>query len=296
MDFNYHTLWQTPSTLIVFACLALSLIFCYLTKNKFIRVGCFLLALILGVWSKQLEWIGVGLLLFFGCMYYFSIHAKHKWWRQSAFLITLTMAIALMLIKVPGIHNWQVVSKIQISPDAIPYSMRFTFDKSLIGLFFLWFSVFSVANSGGWKKTLTTACLMGLLAVGILIPLSYALGYVRFEPNFTAFFFIWALNNLLFVSLAEEALFRGMIQKSLTLRWQHRAWGSWAALLITACLFGAAHYVGGIKYMLLAGVAGLLYGYAFMRTQRIEASVLTHFIVNSLHFLFFTYPALKSAF
>ena len=37
-------------------------------------------------------------------------------------------------------------------------------------------------------------------------------------------------------------------------------------------------------------MAGLGYGWAFMRTQRIEAAMAVHFGVNAMHFLLFTYP------
>ena len=45
-------------------------------------------------------------------------------------------------------------------------------------------------------------------------------------------------------------------------------------------------------YVALAAVAGAGYGWAYLRTQRIEASILTHFALNAVHFFGFTYPAL----
>ncbi len=64
------------------------------------------------------------------------------------------------------------------------------------------------------------------------------------------------------------------------------------ALLICAILFGLAHAGGGVWYVLLATVAGLGYGLVYHRTQRIELSILLHFALNSIHILFFSYPAL----
>lgn len=46
-------------------------------------------------------------------------------------------------------------------------------------------------------------------------------------------------------------------------------------------------------YVALATVAGAGYGWAYQRAGgRIEASILTHFALNAVHFFFFTYPAL----
>ena len=140
---------------------------------------------------------------------------------------------------------------------------------------------------------LKTSAGLGLLAALVLIPLSVYLGYVKFEFKLTNFILLWMLNNLLFVCIAEEAIFRGMIQKFLMLRLQRFQTGRWIALFIAAVLFGLVHYQGGLNYMLLAAIAGCFYGYAFMKTDKIEASVLTHFIVNLIHFVGFTYPALN---
>jgi len=56
-----------------------------------------------------------------------------------------------------------------------------------------------------------------------------------------------------------------------------------------------AHYMGGNNYILLATVAGVGYGWVYRHTGRIEASILTHFSLNSLHLLLFTYPALATS-
>ena len=42
--------------------------------------------------------------------------------------------------------------------------------------------------------------------------------------------------------------------------------------------------------MALAAVAGLLYGLVYNRFRSLEASIILHFSVNLVHFLFFTYP------
>jgi membrane protease YdiL (CAAX protease family) len=44
--------------------------------------------------------------------------------------------------------------------------------------------------------------------------------------------------------------------------------------------------------VILSTIAGVGYGWVFGRTNRIEASILTHFLVNTAHIVGFTYPAL----
>jgi uncharacterized protein len=62
------------------------------------------------------------------------------------------------------------------------------------------------------------------------------------------------------------------------------------ALLVASALFGLAHFGGGWLYVIAATLAGLGYGWAYLRTKRIEASMFVHFALNATHFLFFTYP------
>jgi hypothetical protein len=45
-----------------------------------------------------------------------------------------------------------------------------------------------------------------------------------------------------------------------------------------------------MSYVLLAAVAGLGYALVYHRTRSIEMSMLTHFTLNAMHFLLFTYP------
>jgi membrane protease YdiL (CAAX protease family) len=131
--------------------------------------------------------------------------------------------------------------------------------------------------------------------IGLLLVLSLSTRYVRFDPKFPPQSWLWIGVNLGFTCVAEEALFRGFVQAQLQRLWQRVPRGEWLALAVAAVLFGAAHAAGGAAYVALATVAGAGYGWVYLRTGRIEASILTHFALNATHFFFFTYPALQRA-
>ncbi len=44
--------------------------------------------------------------------------------------------------------------------------------------------------------------------------------------------------------------------------------------------------------MLLAMLAGLGYGHAYLKSGRIEAAILGHFTLNGIHFIALSYPSL----
>jgi membrane protease YdiL (CAAX protease family) len=115
---------------------------------------------------------------------------------------------------------------------------------------------------------------------------SWACGwYIKMDLKFPSTTFLWCINNLIFVCIAEETLFRGYIQTYLSLYA-----GKYLALLIASIGFGLLHYQGGITYILLSFVAGLFYGFSYLQTGSIEAPILCHFGLNLIHFLFFSYP------
>jgi membrane protease YdiL (CAAX protease family) len=66
------------------------------------------------------------------------------------------------------------------------------------------------------------------------------------------------------------------------------------SLLMTYVLFGLAHFSGGLEYAFVAGLAGIGYGVAYWTTGRLEASIITHFLLNLIHLVFFTYPMLAA--
>ena len=156
----------------------------------------------------------------------------------------------------------------QISPGGLPFSLWLNFDKPLIGLFFIWFSTLSLANGGKWKPTLKWGTWYALGAILVLLPAAFLLGFVALNLKATHFLWLWAVHNLFFVCFAEEALFRGLIQKSLILHLQRFKMGKMLGLGIAALLFGLAHFPGGLIYVGLATVAGLFYGYAFFENRQ----------------------------
>ncbi len=133
-----------------------------------------------------------------------------------------------------------------------------------------------------------------IVVIFVVACLSFLFKFIWFDPKFSDSFFMWAWTNLFFVCLAEEAFFRGFMQKYLCLVLQRVKYGALIAITLSSILFGLYHYAGGTRYMLLATVAGLGYGWVYFRTQKIESSILTHFSLNLVHFLFFTYPALAT--
>ncbi len=206
--------------------------------------------------------------------------------------MVLVAAAALMIHWMPGFANPRVIDAVRFTPEAVPFSLFVNFDKTLIALALLGLAHARVASAREWRGVLGVVAKVAPVTIAVVLVGSLALGYVRWAPKLPEEAPLWLAVNLLFTCTAEEALFRGFVQGGLRRAWANVRGGRWLALAIAAVLFGLAHAAGGWSYVALATLAGAGYGWVYERTQRVEASVLTHWALNAVHFFLFTYPAL----
>jgi uncharacterized protein len=138
-----------------------------------------------------------------------------RWYRWTAMIIFLFMGVALSNHLLPGFNNLEVFDKIQFSSDSTPFTMYLNFDKTVVGIFIYLF-VLKNRELVPWQMKdsfLTIKTFVSLVA--FMLPLALASHYVRIDPKLPPQTWLWALNNLFFVCVAEESLFRGLIQGGL---------------------------------------------------------------------------------
>ncbi|WP_412547848.1 CPBP family intramembrane glutamic endopeptidase [Pseudomonas sp. PDM11] len=121
-----------------------------------------------------------------------------------------------------------------------------------------------------------------LLAVPALALL---LGVVAWQPKWPDMLGAWLVVNLAVAVLAEELLFRGVLQPRL-IGWL----GVWPGVLVTALLFGAVHIPFSPTFAVVAAVAGLGYGLVMQVSGRLSMAIALHGLVNLLHFALLSYP------
>ncbi|PRD96680.1 CPBP family intramembrane glutamic endopeptidase [Burkholderia ambifaria] len=213
--------------------------------------------------------------------------------RIAAHVVFAALAIALSLHLIPGFHNPRVIEPTRFTPDAVPFTMYLNFDKPLVGLWLLWVLPWVMPDIPP-ARALRTGAVACVATAAVCLAGALALGMVGWAPKWPASGWMWLANNVLLVTLAEEALFRGYVQGGLTRVLGRFGWGPWAALAIGAVLFGAAHAAGGWHWIVLGTVAGIGYGLAWRRGGLL-ASALAHAGLNVIHFGLFTYPMLAAA-
>ncbi|MGR5062883.1 CPBP family intramembrane glutamic endopeptidase [Photobacterium sp. DNB22_13_2] len=191
-------------------------------------------------------------------------------------------AVALALHQVPGFSNLLVLDKAFSGSNSIPFTMYLNLDKPLIvfGLLLLVPSMLK-QTTAITKPQLT---ILALLFVALPF-VAWSTGVVKPEISLPTWTWVFIINNLLFTCVAEEALFRGYIQQRLI-----EQFNPTVGIIVTSLLFGLVHFAGGILFIALATLAGLLYGLTYFWTGRLAFAVVVHFAFNLVHLLFFTYP------
>lgn len=256
----------------------------------------FSLSLASALFWEFLHFISLFPILIFAAACYLTTQTKKsKKIKVIGGTVVTFLAIGFAAHLVPGFSNPKLISNIVNRADAIAYTQHLNFDKALVGLFILAFGHHLLSTKREWLDMLKTTLPLTVMLIVVMMFLSVFMGYIQFDLKLTYLFFLWALPNLFFTCIAEEAFFRAFVQKHLVESLKTFKYGSIAGLLLTSLLFGFAHYPGGSGYIVLASVAGLGYGWIYQRTKSIEASIFAHFLLNTVHLVFFTYPALANA-
>ena len=202
----------------------------------------------------------------------------------------IILAVALALHWMPGFFNGRAIAAQRLSDDAVRFAMYLNQDKPLIGFWLLLACPWIVGRRSFRGAVYGTALGLALSAI-MALGGAMLLGMIHWAPKWPDQAWLWLLNNLLLVTLVEEALFRGYIQGGLSRRFKHLRHGDNLALLMASLVFGLVHAGAGWEWMLLSGLAGIGYGLAY-RFGGLGAAIATHFGLNLLHFALFTYPML----
>lgn len=257
------------------------------------------ISVVFGLVSQRIEFIGLIFILIIACATLCLNNKKIPIaLRVLSAIVLFVLGLGLGLSGVhllPGFQNLCVLHHVHISSNGIPFNLYLNFDKTVVGIFILGILHQRIKTKSDWLEMSKTIAPRALFVIFIVAILSFSFKFVWFDFKLSQFLPIWAVTNLFFVCFAEEGFFRGFIQKYLCLTFRHVSYGNVIAIIIASILFGLSHFMGGIRYIILATIAGIGYGWIYWRTQRIEASIITHFSLNLVHFLFFTYPALADS-
>lgn len=142
----------------------------------------------------------------------------------------------------------------------------------------------------GWGNRWSFYVLSSFLVFGaIAIPLAVGMHFIQFAPQWSHWKSLPALllGILFFTAWPEEFLFRGLLQNLLSRSSKSDFAGWWSA----SVLFGFSHITNlgfpNWRYVILASIAGMFYGWTWRKSGSIFASAIVHALVDATWHFFF---------
>ncbi|MFY0664988.1 MAG: CPBP family intramembrane metalloprotease [Natronospirillum sp.] len=212
-----------------------------------------------------------------------SVSTALRWIRYALWFLA---SAALVVHVMPGYEGLLVAEQVVFKPGSTATNLYFNHDKVLVAWSLLNFiPLFGRSTTPQPLKPFWLTPLAVTLGIALALALAVTLDLIDWQPAWTPWFWLFAAGNLLNTCIAEELLFRGVLQRQLQQRIKPLL-----AVAIAALLFGLAHLAGGWDYVVVAVIAGGVYGLAYYWTGRIVWAVLVHWLLNLGHFVLFTYP------
>jgi membrane protease YdiL (CAAX protease family) len=207
-------------------------------------------------------------------------HPQRLNWQDLLVLLWLFLPVLAHLIS--GIWN-------------VPVNLDFMARLFLVGVGAWSFLIQRGVESAGYDFTISPAILQDALIsfAGfsvVAIPLGFALHFIAWNPQYRGIGDLLAsyVTIFLFVAIAEELFFRGLLQNLLEGTLGSRN----GAQAIASVLFGLSHIqhapFPNWRYVALATVAGWFYGMAYRKHRSLMASAGTHALVDTLWRTWFT--------
>jgi len=251
-----------------------------------------LLACAAGKATGVLDASGVAATFFYAALALRARASERPWIRIPLLVLTGLCAFGFALHRFPGFHNPVLAEGVVVSPGAAPFTLHANFDTAVAGIVLMGVFCAPIRERGAWLPMLRRT--MPVLAATLVTVLGagWLSGYVRPDIKWTPLAPWFLAINLLFTCVTEEAFFRGFVLGGLARGMARWRYGTAVAVAVSTLLFGLAHARGGAALVVLAALAGLGYAAAYLRSGRIEGAILTHFALNAVHFVAFTYPAL----
>lgn len=245
-----------------------------------------------GIATGSLDWRAPLCVGGFAALAWQARAAQQAWQRTALLVPTGLCALLFSLHRVPGFFNPVLAEGIVFSSGAPALTLHLNYDTVVAGIVLMGVFCQPLRTGEEWLAMLRRVWPMLPWTLAVVLGIGLALGQVRPDIKWTPYSAAFLAMNLLFTCVTEEAFFRGLMFVRVAAAMQRWRAGAALALVLSAVLFGLVHARGGTPLMLLATVAGLFYSLAYLRARHIEGAILTHFALNAVHFLAFTYPAL----
>ena len=174
------------------------------------------LSIVAAVGAGIVEWPGLAAIALFAGACLAAVRCSlSKSVRVFAWGVLLACSIAFATHQMPWINNVLVFDAVRVSPLSAPYTLYWNYDKALAGVL-LYAVCVQPQRKVVWRNAIiATSAIAVLTTVLVAIP-ALAAKFVLWDPKWPVILLLWVPANLLVTCVAEEAFFRGLLQRHLT--------------------------------------------------------------------------------
>jgi membrane protease YdiL (CAAX protease family) len=278
-----------------FLLLAIAILLAWTVRYKQSSLYIFLLAIAIGMMQNRITSQGLLVITVLGGAHYLlQIKLLPPIYRLILHAVLMVIFVGFAYHLFPGFHNWKLIDQVSLSATSLPYTMYLNIEQPIYSYLFLFFQAKESILSKSWPNIGRWSMIAFLLTLILLLIANYSYPLIAWDPKIlnSQFALVWIIRMLLSVCLVEEVFFRGYLQERLTEILRNFPHAVWIAWILSSCLFGLLHLSAGLPMFVMATLAGLGYGLAYLKTGRIESAIITHFLVNLVHIWLFSYPVL----
>lgn len=217
---------------------------------------------------------------------------RQRWLNIVLWLLWGLLTTGLLIHALPDYQGLALATAVPVKANSLATSVYLNTDKVLIAWAIMqWLPVWQHAPAYPATPTPRNAMIalpLSILGIVVILGLAVLLNLNQWQPAFSPLLAILVVSNLINTCFTEELMFRGALQT-----WLQSKAGWLTAITFASLLFGLAHFGGGQLYVLLATLAGILYGLVYQIAGRLLWAVLCHWGLNAAHILLFTWPMLE---
>jgi membrane protease YdiL (CAAX protease family) len=230
------------------------------------------------------------LILIILCLLILEFHPK-RFIHLFGVMIVAVIGLAIMTHMLNGFNNLLLLKSITYGNSKTPLNLYLNFDKISFAILLLGISIPLLKSKQEWKHMILITIPWIAFSAFILLGFTKLTSLVQLDIKLPETTFYWIIINFFFVVIPEEAFYRGFLQYQISKNLENKAAPA-LAILCVSLLFALVHiiFIQDVTFILAAFIASVLYGTIFFFSGSIESAIITHFLVNMIHFFFFSYP------
>ena len=229
---------------------------------------------------------------FMACLLFFKFEVSN-WAKTALWLIIFCLSTFMMQGVFLGFKDWKILINETVSANAAAYTLNLDIAAAFTGLGLLLFGFKNISKKKVFIDSLTKAAPAMILCLVIIMLSALTVGIVQFEPKMPNFLLTWMLINLFVFSISQEMVFRYFLLGSLLDILEGYRFAGLFSMLVCSAIYLTYLMPLTLGYAVAAFIASMFFSYVFVKTRKVEMSIILHFMLNLMHILLFTYPMLK---